>query len=239
MHIRKTVCTYFAHSSNFHLCACISCFLEVHFYIVHFNFTCIMSIRLYIFIIHSFRSTISGILFFLLLFVNILELFMTVIVERFNRHESDELSVTPTAQSSGCALLAKLACYRSGVKTADLDYSCNTKRKTPSRLSMPKNTRVSPSSLQSVSPEAMRPKNPIEFDRIKSAASTRTAASDFTISTEVSNSSSTVPLEYQVPPVYSWKDIACMLDRISLAVFLILVLGLNVVFIAILHASME
>lgn len=163
---------------------------------------------------------------------------MTVIVERFNRHESDEMSVTQIAQSRGYAFLAKLACYHTGNKTAEPDYNCSTKRKTSSRLSMPKNTRVSPSSLQSVSPLAMRPKNPIEFDRIKSAASTRTVASDFTISTEVSNSSSTLPLEYKVP-VYGWKDIARMLDRISLAVSLFLVLGLNVVFIAILHASMK
>ena len=104
---------------------------------------------------------------------------------------------------------------------------------------MPKNTRVSPSSLPAIANHSngvtvARPRNGHHvFDRINSAQSTRTS-SDVSVTTDDSNASSTHPLQPHVIE-YSWVDIACMVDRMCLGMFTVIEILLTSVFIGVLH----
>ncbi|XP_045179264.2 acetylcholine receptor subunit alpha-like 1 [Mercenaria mercenaria] len=206
-----------------------------------FSLTIIFLVVIF-FIIFSTLTPISkgkfpavGIYFILLLIVNILELMVTVLVERLNRNDKEERPVSAKLQRIVYVLFARISCYRKGSPEAHAEFSESPLY--PRRFSMPKNTRVSPSSLPQIKSSASmtpppRPRNGHQvFDRINSAQSTRTTSD---VSTDVSNASSTLPLQMTIPE-YSWKDIACMVDRISLVIFFVLVLLLTSIFIVIFY----
>jgi hypothetical protein len=200
----------------------------------------------------SFKFLFSGVYFILLLFINIFELLSAVVVERLHRNDRDERPLSVKLQRLTYVMFSRMACYYRGEhaphhshvthSTEYNDTPIEAQNNTPiypRRFSMPKNTRVSPSSLPAIANPAngvtaARPRNGHQvFDRMNSAQSTRTS-SDVTISTDGSNTSSTQPLQ-TYGPEYSWIDIACMVDRMCFLLFAISELLLTAVFLAVLH----
>lgn len=176
--------------------------------------------------------------------VNIFEVLATIMIVRLYSKGRDQQPVSERLQAYAKTCFPTLNCYCCDTRNSG---SYTDKRHYPRRFSMPKNTRVSPASLPTnhssllISPishsesPVMRPQNAHhEFDRIRSAASTRTTSEIETISSDFSNVSSSEPS--QLPDIeYTWTDIADVVERLCFVIFLLIWLLISSIFLALLH----
>ncbi|KAL4216924.1 extracellular ligand-gated ion channel [Mactra antiquata] len=165
-----------------------------------------------------------GTFLLLLLISNILQLLMALFVLRIYHNDQTEKPVSSGIQTFTRTVLVRMSC--SCCRQPNVEDEENDKVTSSLKTMTSKKSRVSPSNVS-----GWQTRN--EFDRIKSAASTRTTADIFTrtSSADESTSSSSVLIKYE----YSWMEIAGMLDRIFLMISLIMFVCLTIVFILILY----